>query len=73
VSRQAMQKRRAYLPFAVIPVVFSIQQVSEGLVWIGIRHNDPALITPAALAFLFFALCFWPFWVPFGVLFLESR
>jgi len=71
--RQALRKRLACLPLALIPVVFSLQQLSEGLVWVGLRRNDPILVTAASLSFLFFALSFWPFWVPFCVLVTERR
>jgi len=71
--RQALRKRPACLPLALIPVVFSIQQLSEGMVWVGLRRNDPILVTAASLSFLFFALSFWPFWVPFCVLVTERR
>src|SRR2546430_366407 len=69
----AILRRPAYLPLAVVPFVFSVQQFCEGFVWIGLDRGDAGLVTTAALAFLAFALGFWPFWVPFCVLFLEPR
>lgn len=68
---QALRQGPSYLPLAIIPLVFSIQQFAEGLVWIGIRHEQPTLRTAAGLVFLFFALGFWPFWASFCGLFLE--
>ena len=69
----AVRRRPAYLPLAVAPLVFSLQQFAEGLVWIGLGRGDVALVNAASLLFLAFALLFWPFWAPFSVLFLESR
>jgi hypothetical protein len=69
----AVRRRPAYLPLAVVPLIFSFQQFCEGFVWVGLGREDPTLVSSAALAFLAFALGFWPFWVPFSVLFLEPR
>jgi hypothetical protein len=72
-TRVAVRRRPAYLPLAVIPFVFSFQQFSEGLVWVGLARSDPPLVTACSLCFLAVALGFWPFWVPLSAAFLESR
>jgi hypothetical protein len=64
---------RSYLPLSAIPLVFGAQQFFEGLVWIGLGRNDALLARTASLSFLFFALVFWPFWIPFCALFVEKR
>jgi hypothetical protein len=69
----ALRKRRAALPLAVVPLVFSFQQFCEGLVWVGLAGGDAALVRAASLAFLAVALGFWPFWVPLSVRSLEGR
>jgi hypothetical protein len=69
----AAKKRPACLPLAVIPIVFSLQQFAEGLVWVGLARDDARLVRASSLAFLAAALGFWPFWVPFSMLFLENR
>ncbi len=61
------------LALSVLPFLFSIQQCCEGLVWVGLDSGDMPLARGAALVFLFFALVFWPCWVPFSVSFLEDR
>jgi hypothetical protein len=61
------------MPLAVIPLVFSIQQFCEGWVWTGINHSNHQLLTTSSLAFLFFALLFWPAWIPFSTLYVETR
>jgi hypothetical protein len=60
----ALRKNQSLLGLAIIPFVFSAQQFIEGLVWTGIDANNLALSRGAAFAFLFFALSFWPFWIP---------
>lgn len=69
----AYERDRSALGIAFIPLGFGIQQFCEGLVWVGLRHDDFRLARGAALAYLFFALSFWLFWIPFSALFLESR
>jgi hypothetical protein len=71
--KRAVQQDVAYLPLSIIPIVFSVQQFSEGLVWFGLDHDNHRLVEGSSLLFLLFALSFWPFWMPFSVLFLERR
>jgi hypothetical protein len=71
--RRAVRNDLRYLPLALTPLAFGVQQAAEGCVWYGLRHDDPALVASASALFLFFALAFWPFWVPFSLLFVERR
>ncbi len=71
--RSAARKAPSYLALAALPLVFSMQQFCEGVVWVGLGNDNLPLAKGAALAFLFFALFFWPFWVPFSVSFIETR
>jgi hypothetical protein len=66
---------RLALALAVSPLIFALQQAIEGVVWLGVVQHPPALFTDAAaLAYLFFAYAFWPFWMPFAALrFTEER
>ncbi|MBL7892944.1 MAG: hypothetical protein JNL63_09965 [Bacteroidia bacterium] len=61
------------IPFAVIPVVFSIQQFIEGALWLSL--TNPAYSgwhQNATYIFLVFAQVVWPFWVPLSMLLLEN-
>lgn len=58
------------IPFAAIPLIFSIQQLCEGFVWISLNNHADWQQIPILL-FLLFAQVFWPFWVPFSVFLLE--
>jgi hypothetical protein len=71
--RAAARKDRRLLPVAAVPLLFSIQQASEGFVWIGLHHEDAELTRVAALCFLFPAMAVWPFWVPFMMWAKEDR
>ena len=59
--------------FAVIPLLFSIQQLSEGLFWLSLKQ--PVLADWQSLlmyTFLVFAMVIWPLWIPVSILLLEK-
>jgi hypothetical protein len=69
----ALRKRPSLLGLALMPLFFGVQQISEGFVWQGLHHPDPHLTQIASLAFLFFALAFWPFWFPLFAMLMEPK
>lgn len=60
------------LPFALIPLLFGIQQIAEGAVWLSFQYGVPFLNHIATSVFLGFAYIFWPIYVPFSIGLLES-
>lgn len=69
VARSWRDHRPELLPLALMPVVFGMQQAMEGLVWLGLNHGPAApLLKGGALAYLFFAMAFWPIWIPYVAL-----
>lgn len=59
--------------FASIPLIFSIQQFTEGVVWLSLSNTAYAAYLPAATCgFLLFAHIVWPVWAPFSFLLLEK-
>jgi hypothetical protein len=69
----ARRKDRAYLALAAVPLLFGVQQICEAAVWVGLGRGDEALGKHASLGFLFFAVAFWPAWVPLSAAALERR
>ena len=60
--------------FAAIPALFSIQQLSEGALWVALANPEYAgWQGPATYVFFFFAQIFWPVYIPFAVLTLERK
>jgi hypothetical protein len=57
--------------FAAIPLLFALQQASEGLLWLSFGHNWPLLQSIMPYIFLFFAFFLWPIWIPFSLTLLE--
>lgn len=71
--RAAWRSRRTELAIAVIPAVFAVQQACEGVTWIGLERNDHDLARGAAIVFLFFAIAFWPAWIPLALGIAQPR
>lgn len=56
-----------YVPLALTPFFFGVQQLVEGLEWTGIDNGKVEPLTSlAGLGFLFFAYCFWMIWIPWS-------
>jgi hypothetical protein len=71
--RAAAARNHGLRALAITPAIFAIQQFCEGFVWLGLRRGDADLVRSAALAFLFFALVFWPTWIPLVAMCCEWR
>jgi hypothetical protein len=66
-----VQEPKQY-PFAAIPIVFGLQQLLEGVVWLSLSNPDfLAFQRVATYAYLTFAQAIWPIFVPFAFMFLE--
>ena len=62
------------LPFASVPVLFSLQQFSEGVLWMALDHPGWAFLYAPAMHFFFFvAMAVWPLWVPLSVWWMETN
>lgn len=67
-------KTKSQLPFAIIPLIFSVQQFTEGILWIALKNPEHvAWQNTATYTFLFFAQIVWPTWVPLSILLLEKE
>ena len=63
--------RRCELPFAAIPLLFAIQQLSEGVIWLTFRYDAPQLNVAMTYFYSFFSHVLWPIYVPVAVLLIE--
>ncbi|PHN06891.1 DUF6629 family protein [Flavilitoribacter nigricans] len=60
-------------PFASIPLLFGIQQITEGFVWLSMTHPDYAPLRESSMwFFLLFAQPLWPLLIPLSVWLLEE-
>ena len=67
----AQVKKKTELPFASIPLLFGIQQVIEGAVWVS--FGSPIVNAVATYAYSMFSHVLWPIFVPFSVLMIETE
>ena len=59
------------LPLAAIPLLFAIQQLSEGVIWLTFRYEAPLLNAVMTHVSSFFSHVLWPIYVPVAVLLIE--
>jgi hypothetical protein len=64
---------RRYLALAAFPLLFGIQQATEGFEWLALEEAALPDIHTAALGFLFFAYFLWPLMVPLSAYFVEEN
>ena len=64
--------RKAELPFATIPLLFGIQQIIEGMIWLSFQGQSPLPVTALTLIYSLFSHVVWPMFVPFAVGLLET-
>jgi hypothetical protein len=65
---------KSQLLFASIPLIFGVQQISEGVLWLTISNPDYFNIQNIFThIYLFVAQIVWPIWVPLALLLLEKN
>ena len=64
-------RRPRELPFAAIPLLFAIQQLIEGVIWLTFRVDAPLLNAVTTHVYSFFSHVLWPVVVPVAVLLME--
>jgi hypothetical protein len=73
VTTLVTTKEKRFLPFASIPLLFAIQQFSEGFVWLSLQDSEYAHFEYFSVYFfLVFAQVVWPFFVPLSYFIMES-
>lgn len=63
---------RQELPLALVPVLFGIQQLVEGVLWLSLRNDMPLMRSWATYTFTLFSHVLWPMFVPFAILLVET-
>jgi hypothetical protein len=59
--------------FAAIPLIFALQQFTEGMLWLSLKNAGLAgWQSTLTYIFLVFAMAVWPFWIPFSVRLMEK-
>jgi len=63
---------RTELPFAMIPLLFGIQQLTEGVIWLTFSYDAPLLKQAMTYVYSGFSHVLWPIYVPFAMGILEA-
>jgi len=69
VSLAAAPRER---PFAAIPLLFGLQQLIEGGIWLSLQNGLTELGGSLTLAYALFSHILWPAYIPIAVLLLET-
>jgi len=65
---------KAQILFASIPLLFAVQQLSEGFLWLSLQDiRYESMKELSMYTFLFFAQILWPIWVPISIILLEKE
>ena len=64
--------RRKEIAFASIPLLFGLQQIVEGMLWLSFRFDAPHLNVAMTYLFSMFSHVLWPVLVPFAIGSLET-
>lgn len=65
--------RRSELPFAAIPLLFGVQQIVEGGIWLGLGFELPVPTQLLTQVYALFSHVLWPIYVPMAILLLEPE
>lgn len=67
-------RKTPYYLLALIPLLFGIQQFSEGFVWLSLQQEQfTRYLQISAIGFVFFAWVIWPMYVPIAIRYLEPK
>lgn len=70
LTLRAVRSPREF-PFAAIPLLFAVQQLIEGVIWLTFSREAPLLNVVMTYAYSFFSHVLWPIYVPLAVLLIE--
>ena len=65
-------RRRSEILFAAIPLIFGLQQMVEGALWLSFRFDAPQLNQAMTYLFSMFSHVLWPIFVPLAIGLLET-
>lgn len=71
VATLKQTKAPAEIPFALIPLLFGIQQLTEGVIWLSFNYSIPVLRQVMTYIYSLFSHFIWPIYVPFAIGIME--
>ena len=68
-----MPKKKSEIPLSLFPLIFSVHQLTEGLLWLNHTGSVPDTYKQGLIyAFVLIAFVFWPIYVPFSAYLTET-
>lgn len=68
---RALKMDKRYILFSMIPIIFGIHQLIEGVIWDRLHHAPYTSLYQSILAFTFVAFFVWPIYIPLSVYCIE--
>ena len=72
VAALRKSKTRSEIPFAIIPLLFGIQQLTEGVIWLTFSYDAPLLKQTMTYLYSGFSHVLWVIYIPLTMGMLES-
>ena len=72
IATLTISKAKKDRPFAIIPLLFGIQQLMEGVIWLSFSHDLPLLRQVMTYLYSLFSHVLWPVYLPFAVGVMET-
>lgn len=72
-AQRAYRIDRRYVAISALPMLFGIQQLLEGFVWIAGTNQAYEQVKTFSLGYMFLTWIAWPIWIPVSLYFLESH
>ena len=75
VHRVYKVRKMQLLPLALTPLLFGIQQLLEGALWLGLLASprNETLYAIGLHGFVWFSMFWWPTWLPFALAWAETN
>lgn len=72
IKEVILGKNRSFLAIAIIPLLFAIQQLIEGWIWVLLESRESySYLTTLAHLYVLFAYSLWPFFIPFSLVWFD--
>jgi hypothetical protein len=73
IATLRIKKKKSEIPLSLFPLIFSVHQLTEGLLWLNHRGVVPDIYKQGLIyAFVLIAFVFWPIYVPFAAYLTET-
>ena len=64
-------RRNAEIPFAMVPLLFGVQQLIEGILWLTFQFDVPLIRMTMTYVFTLFSHVLWPVFIPLSIMLVE--